>query len=399
MFSHHRPLGLLCSAARSSRCCISGLEREDVQPHRLGLSTKRASHSTSITAGDAVMVAHSQTGGRACCWPRRGCPTAPNAGYELFDDLRLARHHLLHAGSHPSFFFFFFGGGARSKARVGPLRPGDSGASRRRVYHIVMADPGSFRSRTAPALGLGGGAQWNPPDAGRGGAIDPPPSSLAAVPGMSVERVTVPLHRRGHPLLASGDDGQQRCVRADGDTHRQRQSRDRGKYPAHPCPVSGGSTIVEVSVKASLKHRSPGDQRGPFSTLMSRIENASIRTIRENETAQNLSRDEPHTVQQNIPEEEVGAAPGEQSSEEVQRREDLTNYEISSTQIPDQQRGLCHRKSLDRTARQSRAPCRRPRRWRRRGRDRRADRRNRGVGRIGLPVCAVIAAIRSRSRW
>lgn len=55
--------------------------------------------------------------------------------------------------------------------------------------------------------------------------------------------------------------------------------------------------------------------------------------VREAETSQNQNRQNPTTVQQNLPNERVNAAGGEQSSEETKRREELTNYEISSKQI------------------------------------------------------------------
>ena len=84
-----------------------------------------------------------------------------------------------------------------------------------------------------------------------------------------------------------------------------------------------GLDNFEVSVKASLNT----DRRVINETIFdpeSRIER-SIRTIpRKTETAQNLSRrPTPTTVQQKHPGTRgVGAALGEQSGEEVQRRED-----------------------------------------------------------------------------
>lgn len=52
--------------------------------------------------------------------------------------------------------------------------------------------------------------------------------------------------------------------------------------------------------------------------------------VRENDTSQNAATQEPTTVEQNVPERAVRADGGQRSSEEKQRREELTNYEISS---------------------------------------------------------------------
>ncbi|HSP26105.1 MAG TPA: flagellar M-ring protein FliF C-terminal domain-containing protein, partial [Saliniramus sp.] len=150
----------------------------------------------------------------------------------------------------------------------------------------------------------------------------------AAVPGMSVERVTV-LSTDG-TLLASGDDGANatsgRMAALNTTVNREIE----GNVRRTLAPYLGLDNF-EVSVTAQINT----DKRVVSETVFdpeSRVER-SIRIIRENETAQNLSRETPTTVQQNIPQEEVAAAPGEQSSEETQRREELTNYEISSRQV------------------------------------------------------------------
>ncbi len=64
-----------------------------------------------------------------------------------------------------------------------------------------------------------------------------------------------------------------------------------------------------------------------------------MRTIRENENAQNSSVRAPTTVEQNLPEEDVSSENGERSSEENERREETVNYEISSKRIETSQDG------------------------------------------------------------
>jgi flagellar M-ring protein FliF len=56
----------------------------------------------------------------------------------------------------------------------------------------------------------------------------------------------------------------------------------------------------------------------------------SVRAVKEAETTQNRGAQKPTTAQQNMPDQRVRAEGGETSSADNQRREELTNYEISS---------------------------------------------------------------------
>jgi flagellar M-ring protein FliF len=56
----------------------------------------------------------------------------------------------------------------------------------------------------------------------------------------------------------------------------------------------------------------------------------SVRNVREKETSQNADRQTPTTVQQNLPDQQVNAGGTKNSNEEKQRREDVTNFEVSS---------------------------------------------------------------------
>jgi len=293
----------------------SGLEREDVT--RIGSALTEAGIEFDInTAGDAVMVAHSQTARARMLLAEKGLPYSANAGYELFDNL----------GSLG--ITSFMQEVTRVRALEGEIARSVQairGVSAARV-HIVMADPGSFRREQRPPS-ASVVVRMESPDAG-GAAQSIRHLVAAAVPGMSVERVTV-LSTDG-TLLASGDDGSNGAT-AQMATLTAGVNRDIESNVRRTLAPYLGLDNFEVSAKASLNT----DRRVINETIFdpdSRVER-SIRIIRENETAENLSRDTPTTVQQNIPEEEVGAVPGEQSNEEVQRREDLTNYEISSTQI------------------------------------------------------------------
>jgi flagellar M-ring protein FliF len=59
----------------------------------------------------------------------------------------------------------------------------------------------------------------------------------------------------------------------------------------------------------------------------------SIRTTRENEKSQNAARQTPTTVEQNVPNNRPEATGGTQSAEEKNKREDVTNYEVSTKTV------------------------------------------------------------------
>jgi flagellar M-ring protein FliF len=59
----------------------------------------------------------------------------------------------------------------------------------------------------------------------------------------------------------------------------------------------------------------------------------SVRAVREKETSQSLDRQQPTTVQQNLPDQQVNATGAKNQNDEKQRREDITNYEVSSKTV------------------------------------------------------------------
>ncbi|MCG6122736.1 MAG: flagellar M-ring protein FliF [Microvirga sp.] len=293
----------------------TGLERDDVT--RIGSALTDAGIPFDVNAaGNAVMTPHSQTARARMLLAEKGLPYSSNAGYELFDNL----------GSLG--ITSFMQEVTRVRALEGEIARSVQamrGVRAARV-HIVMADPGSFRR------------EQRPPSASvvvRMDTADTASSAqairhlvAAAVPGMSVDRVTV-LSTDGS-LLASGEEGENaatgRLATLNASVNRDIESNIRRTLTPYL-----GLDNFEVSAKATINT----DRRVTNETIFdpeSRVER-SIRIVRENEASQNLSNETPTTVQQNIPREQVGATPGEQSSEEIQRREELTNFEISSRQI------------------------------------------------------------------
>jgi flagellar M-ring protein FliF len=59
----------------------------------------------------------------------------------------------------------------------------------------------------------------------------------------------------------------------------------------------------------------------------------SVHVVKENEASKNSATRAPTTVAQELPEEETAADTGEQSSAENDRREEITNYELSSKTV------------------------------------------------------------------
>jgi flagellar M-ring protein FliF len=64
----------------------------------------------------------------------------------------------------------------------------------------------------------------------------------------------------------------------------------------------------------------------------SRVER-SVRVMKQNQVSQNSSNQTPATVQQNVPQQNASGADGKQSNEENTKREELTNYEVSSKTV------------------------------------------------------------------
>ncbi|GGK31056.1 flagellar basal-body MS-ring/collar protein FliF [Salinarimonas ramus] len=293
----------------------AGLEREDVS--RIGSALNDAGIDFDVSAaGDTVMVRHAQTARARMLLAEKGLPFSANSGYELFDNL----------GSLG--ITSFMQEVTRVRALEGEIARTIQqmrGIVAARV-HIVLADPGSFR-REAQAPSASVVVRAETADvAGQAQAIRH--LVAAAVPGMNVAGVTV-LSSDG-TLLASGDDAagasSGRITALNRELNRELEDSVRRTL----APYLGLDNF-QVSVAARINT----DRRVVSETIFdpdSRVER-SIRIVRENEAATNLSRETPVTVEQNLPEEEVAADGGEQSSEEMQRREELTNFEISSRQV------------------------------------------------------------------
>jgi flagellar M-ring protein FliF len=189
--------------------------------------------------------------------------------------------------------------------------------------HIVMPARGSFRREQLPpsasvVLRTDGPAEPRTARSVRH-------LVAAAVPGMTPDKVTV-LDSDGS-LLGSDDDGVGSTPTTMANLQRVVSRAIQDNVSKALTPYLGLDNF-EVSVATQLST----DKRQTNETVYdpdSRVQR-SVRAVREKETSQSLDRQTPTTVQQNLPDQQINATGGKNSNDEKQRREDVTNYEVSS---------------------------------------------------------------------
>ncbi|MGO4573378.1 flagellar basal-body MS-ring/collar protein FliF [Microvirga sp. 2TAF3] len=293
----------------------TGLDREDVS--RIGSVLKGANIPFDVSSdGTSVLVSYGNTAQARMLLAENGLPHSSKAGYELFNDL----------GSLG--LTSFMQEVTKVRALEGELArtiQTMKGVRAARV-HIVLPDKGSFRReqqmpsasvviRTTPA-----------DDASSAQAIRHLVS--AAIPGMKSDKVTV-MNTEG-VLLMSGDDASNLSSGKMATLEKTVGNEIQESVRRTLAPYLGVGNF-EISVAARLNT----DKINTSETIFdpeSKVER-SIRTVKESEASQNRQGQKPTTVQQNLPDQNVRADGSESSSEDNQRREELTNYEISSKTV------------------------------------------------------------------
>jgi flagellar M-ring protein FliF len=290
----------------------TGLTREDVT--RIGAALREQNIAFDVNAaGDAVSVRPSQTMQARMLLAEKGLPTSANSGYELFDKI----------GSLGLTSFMQEVTKLRALegeiARTVQLMKGVKAAR----VHIVLPVRGSFR------------ATQQPPSASvvlrTDGAIEARTAQsirhlvAAAIPGMTRDKVTV-LDADGTMLLAEDDEASAGPTRMAG-LQKSVSGMVQENIRKALTPYLGLDNF-EVSVAPQLST----DRRQVNETEYDpdRRAERSVRNVRERETSQNADRSAPTTVQQNLPDQQVNAGGTKNSNEEKQRREDVTNFEVSS---------------------------------------------------------------------
>lgn len=308
-------LGAYYLSRPAQETLYTGLSREDVG--RIGSVLKDANIPFDVSAdGAAVLVPYGNTAQARMLLAEKGLPQSSKSGYELFNDL----------GSLG--MTSFMQEVTRVRALEGELSrtiQGMKGVKAARV-HIVLPDRGSFRRdqqppsasvvvRTEPADDVSG-AQ----------AIRHLVAS--ALPGMKPDRVTV-IGSDG-ALLLSGDDSavQPTGKMASLEKNVSQEVQDNIRRTLTPYLGLGN---FEISVAARLNTDKTVQNETIFNPDQ-RVER-STRAVRETENSQNRKTDRPTTAQQALPDQRTRSDGNDSASNETQKREDLTNYEISSKTI------------------------------------------------------------------
>ncbi|MBW6420701.1 flagellar M-ring protein FliF [Rhizobium sp. XQZ8] len=263
--------------------------------------------------GKSIQVPVGTTSKARLMLAEKGLPNSHNAGYELFDNV----------GSLGLTSFMQEVTRVRAlEGEIGRSIQQISGVSAARV-HIVMPDVGNFRrGEQKPTASVMIRAASN---AGRKAASSIRHLVASAVPGLDVDDVTI-LDSTGQ-LLASGDENGGEMNKSLSIVQNVQQEIESNIDKAL-APFLGMDNF-RSSVTASLNTDSQQIQETVYDPN-SRVER-SVRTTKENSKSQQSADDNAATVEQNVPQAapQQGGATGPKSSDQSDKKEEQTNYEIN----------------------------------------------------------------------
>ena len=297
----------------SMETLYAGLDRQDVSG--IGAALTEAGIPFDVSAdGTTVLVKYSQTSQARMLLAEKGLPHSANSGYELYDKL----------GSLG--LTSFMQDVTRVRAMEGELArtiQTMNGIRAARV-HIVLPDEGSFRRAKQPPSASVMIRSETIADGRTAEAIRH--LVAAAVPGMTVDLVTV-LNTDG--TLLSSDTSSAEAAPGRMITLEKTVSKDIQDNVRKTLTPYLGLHNFQVTVATKLNT----DNRQTNETIYnpeSRVER-STRVVKENQVAQNNTSQAPTTVANNLP--AGGGASGadsKTSNTDNQKKEELTNYELSS---------------------------------------------------------------------
>jgi len=263
--------------------------------------------------GKSIQVPVGTTSKARLMLAEKGLPNSHNAGYELFDNV----------GSLGLTSFMQEVTRVRAlEGEIGRSIQQISGVSAARV-HIVMPDVGNFRrGEQKPTASVMIRAASS---AGRKAATSIRHLVASAVPGLDVDDVTI-LDSTGQ-LLASGDENGGEMNKSLSIVQNVQQEIESNIDKAL-APFLGMDNF-RSSVTASLNTDSQQIQETVYDPN-SRVER-SVRTTKENSKSQQSADDNATTVEQNVPQAapQQGGATGPKSSDQSDKKEEQTNYEIN----------------------------------------------------------------------
>jgi len=292
-----------------------GLSRDDV--NRMGSALGEAGIAFDVTSdGSSVQVPVGMAEKARMFLAEKGLPTSNNAGYELFDKM----------GSLG--LTSFMQEVTRQRALEGEIArtiQAVQGVKAARV-HIVLPDKGSFRhANQKPSasviIRVDGGFRTGSAQAIR-------QLVAAAVPSLETGSVTV-LDTSGQ-LLASGDDASNDAPIMMATLESQLATKIDDNIRKQLAPYLGLDHF-QTSVQVALDT----DKRQISETIFDPESQVarSVRSMRDQDDSQNSRNNDAVGVEQNIPQEEIASSGGENSTDKRDRREEVTNYEISSKTI------------------------------------------------------------------
>ncbi|MCK0207899.1 flagellar M-ring protein FliF [Starkeya koreensis] len=305
-------LGAYYLSRPATETLYANLNREDVT--RIGGALKDAGVVFDVNAdGTAVLVAPSDTARARMLLAEKGLPQSSSSGYELFNEV-----HSLGLTS-------FMQEITRVRALEGELArtiQTMKGIKAARV-HIVLPDRASFRREEQQASASVVIRTENAQDFTGAEAIRH--LVAAALPGMKLDAVTV-LNTEG-AVLASGDDPANASSGKKVLLQEQLNRETEQKIRRALTPYLGIDNF-QISVTSRLDTNRVTTTETTYDPA-SKTER-SVRVVKETGTSQNRTKQASASVQQNIPAQQTGADNGSNSNEESNRREELTNFEISS---------------------------------------------------------------------
>jgi flagellar M-ring protein FliF len=293
----------------------SGLDRDDVVG--IGSALTEAGIAFDVSAdGTTVLAPVGQAAQARMTLAEKGLPHSGSVGNELYDKL----------GSLG--LTSFMQEVTRVRAIEGELARTIQmirGVKAARV-HIVMADEGSFRrERQAPSASViirtDGGDDRTVGDAIRH-------LVSAAIPNMKADEVTV-LNVDGR-LLASGPDSLEKSPDNLLGLEKELSQELREKITTTLAPYLSLHNF-QVSVAARLND----DKTQTNETIYNPDQRAerSVRVVKEKQSSQNAAGEPPAGVDANLPKTSKSPTESKQSNDATDKKEELTNYEISSKQI------------------------------------------------------------------
>jgi flagellar M-ring protein FliF len=294
----------------------SGLDRDDISA--IGAALREAGVPFDVNAESTVVLTPAgQTAAARMILAEKGLPRSGAVGNELFD--KLGSLGLTSFMQDVTRLRALEGELARTIQMMRTVK-----AAR---VHIVLADEGSFRRERQPSsasvvIRTDGGD-----DRATGQAIRHLVAS--AVPGMKLDDVTV-LNVDGR-LLASGPESIEKSPDNLLALEKEVSQEIRDNVTRTLTPYLSARNF-QISVAARLN----ADKTQTNETIYnpdSRVER-SVRVTKEQQSSQNAAGEQAAGVEANLPKpKNGGGGESKQSNDQTQKREELTNYEVSSKSI------------------------------------------------------------------